>query len=102
MMKLGNGEADPDQAGQGSDAHAQKKRREHGQGKSHYHGQPHGSQPLRQPGRDATGEGHGPIPRSGSISPEMMTMVMPKAMIPGMETFRRTLSRLTTVKKPSA
>ena len=41
-------------------------------------------------------------PTLRSISPEMMTMVMPKAMIPGMETFRRTLSRLTTVKKPSA
>ena len=54
------------------------------------------SQAVTQPA-NATAD-----PTLRSISPEMMTMVMPKAMIPCIDTFRRTLSRLATVKKPSA
>ena len=54
------------------------------------------SQAVTQPAK-ATAD-----PTLRSISPEMMTMVMPKAMIPCIDTFRRTLSRLTTVKNPSA
>ena len=41
-------------------------------------------------------------PTLRSISPEMITMVMPKAMMPCMEVFRRTFSTLFMVAKPGA
>ena len=53
-------------------------------------------QPRMQPASAA------PAPTERSISPEMITAVMPKAMIPIIETARSTLRRLLMLAKPGA
>ena len=62
-----------------------------------------GRRPVRaRPRRRCSPDSAAPAPTDRSISPEMITIVMPKAMMPCIVTLRSTFRRLPRVAKPGA